>query len=266
VRVRFRGYLLDADNTLFDFDRAEKEALADTLAAVCPSPAPPQVFAEYHRINAGLWRQFEKGLVGQAVLRVERFLLLFRALGLTGDPRQAAEVFIEAMAGKDFLLPHARRVLAALAARASLALLTNGLARVQRGRIQRAGIGGRFRCIVISEEVGLAKPDPRIFRLALEGLGLETGEVLCVGDSPSTDIGGARRAGLASCWFAPPGAQYPPQEPPPDYRISDLRELLALEPAAAVRPPGGPATGRPADRRPPGRSRGSGSCPPRRPA
>ena len=256
MRAAFRGYLLDADNTLFDFDRAEREALARTLAAVCPAPPPPQVFAEYHRINAGLWRRFEQGASSQAELRVERFLVLFRTLGLAGDPHRAAELFVETMAGMAFLLPHARRVLAALAGRASLALLTNGLARVQRGRIQRAGIGGLFRCIVISEEVGLAKPDPGMFLLAVRGLGLEPGQVLCVGDSAAADIRGARRAGLASCWFAPPSAQYPPGEPPPDYRINDLRELLSLG-ARRVKPgQAGPATGRPAGRRPPRRSPG----------
>jgi FMN phosphatase YigB (HAD superfamily) len=86
----FRGYLLDADNTLFDFDRAEREALAETLAAVCPAPPPPGVFAEYHRINAGLWKRFEQGEVDQAGLRVERFLLLFRSLGLAGDRRSCS--------------------------------------------------------------------------------------------------------------------------------------------------------------------------------
>ena len=255
MRRAFRGYLLDADNTLFDFDRAEREALADTLATVLPSPPPPQVFAEYHRINAGLWRQFEQGAVSQEELRVERFMELFRTLELAGDPPRAAELFVETMAGKAFLMPHARRVLAALAGRAPLALLTNGLAQVQRGRIQRAGIGGLFRCIVISEEVGLAKPDPGIFLLAVEGLALQPKDVLCVGDSAASDIRGARLAGLASCWLAPRSARYPPQEPPPDYRISDLRGLLSLGPAAEVSP-GGPATGRPAGRRPPGRSPG----------
>jgi 2-haloacid dehalogenase len=248
----FLGYLLDADNTLFDFDRAEREALAETLAAVCPAPPPPGVFAEYHRINAGLWKRFEQGEVDQAGLRVERFLLLFRSLGLAGDPRRAAELFVEALAGKPFLLPHARGVLEALARRAPLALLTNGLAAVQRGRIRGAGIGGLFGCIVISEEVGLAKPDPGIFLLAVEGLGLQAPEVLCVGDNAASDIRGARRAGLACCWLAPGSARYPPEEPPPDYRISDLRELLSLRPVPTVRP-GGPATGRPAGRRPPRR-------------
>lgn len=227
MRDIYRGFILDADNTLFDFDRGEREALDDTLSQLLPPGGYPQeAFESYHRINAALWQGFERGAVSLEELRVSRFRELFAELGLKADPGQASALYIEALAGKAFLLPHARAVLEALHRRAALALLSNGLSRVQRGRLERSGIGVFFRRIIISEEVRLAKPDPGIFLLAAGELDLPRNEVLCVGDSPATDIRGAHLAGLATCWLQSPGSLYPPEEPPPDYRISDLRELL----------------------------------------
>jgi YjjG family noncanonical pyrimidine nucleotidase len=238
--IPYQALILDADNTLFDFDRAEKAALRRALAVNGYRSFSEATFFRYHRINEELWKLFEQGLITQVQLRVERFRRLVASLppprrtGLWADPAKIGQHYIQALSEKGYLLAHARPVLRSLAAKVPLLLLSNGIAEVQRRRIIRSRIGKFFRAILISGEVGLAKPDPAIFELAVEMLECAKEHVLCVGDSPSSDIRGGRAAGLATCWYAPPGLEYPAEEPSPLYTIHDLRQLLNFVPKRSV--------------------------------
>jgi len=86
----YAGVLLDADNTLFDYDRAETEALEETLADVAPATPRMQAMEAYRAINAGYWKRFEAGGIDAEGLRIGRWVDLFRTLGLPGDPALAA--------------------------------------------------------------------------------------------------------------------------------------------------------------------------------
>ena len=233
---RYQAFILDADNTIFDFDRAEEAALRDTLRENGIEEVPEDTWHHYHRINDDLWKLFEQGKVAQEEIRVERFRQLLAALpasaGRRMNPQRIGESYIEALSEKGFLLPHALPVLQRMSSKAPLLLLSNGIASVQRRRIGQAGIAVYFKDILISAEVGLAKPDPSIFDLAIEKLQCARDRVLCVGDSPSSDIRGGRAAGLDTCWYGPVGTIYPEDEPEPLFRISDLRQLLDFLPSA----------------------------------
>ena len=97
----------------------------------------------------------------------------------------------------------------ALAEKFPLALVTNGIASVQNKRFAASPITPYFKAIVISEEVGIAKPDPRIFEPALQKIGVAAADVLYVGDSVSSDMAAARNAGMDFCWLNPGGAPVP---------------------------------------------------------
>lgn len=238
---RYHAFILDADNTLFDFNRAERAALREALRANGYRHFSEDIFLRYHDINEELWKLFERGRISQEDLRIERFRRLLaylprpHHLRWSADPVKIGERYIEALSEKGYLLPHTRRVLRSLCSRAPLLLLSNGIASVQRRRIKRAGIGIYFEDILISAEVGLAKPDPAIFALAIDKLNSGKDRVLCVGDSPSSDIRGGHAAQLDTCWFAPAHREYPDHEPEPLYRISDLRQLLRFLPTARRR-------------------------------
>ena len=122
----------------------------------------------------------------------------------------------------------AREVIECLSGQASLAMLTNGLSEVQRARIDRLGIVEYFDAIVISAEVGAAKPSTEIFDIVFEALDFPTKEsALIVGDSLTSDMQGGANYGIATCWYNPNG-QSIRQADLVDHEIGDLKELLGF--------------------------------------
>jgi 2-haloacid dehalogenase len=225
---RYKGFLFDADNTLFDYDRAEVEALTETLGDAFPGIPLEKTLAAYREINAGFWRRFEQGAIRLEDLKAGRFQALLDSLGRNGDAQAISSRYLEGLSRRAYFLPHAREVIEELSRAFALAIVTNGIGMVQRGRIARSGIGHRFQALIISEELGIAKPDPRFFQAAVEAVGLQPDELLCVGDNPASDIEGARAAGIDSCWYSPQGRPWPGPWQPPTLVISDLREILDL--------------------------------------
>ena len=224
----YRGFLFDADNTIFDYDRAESEALTEILSGFLPGVPLAKALSAYHEINAGYWRRFEQGAISLEDLKAARFSSLLEELGVRGDPAAMSMCYLRSLSGRAYFLPHARDVLLQLSRTADLGLVTNGIGLVQRGRIEKAGISRLFRAVLISEELGVAKPDPRFFKAAIDALSLAPEDLLCVGDNPAADIGGARAAGIDACWYAPAGQPWPGPGEPPTLVIRDLTDLAPL--------------------------------------
>jgi 2-haloacid dehalogenase len=205
--VRYRWLLLDADGTLFDYDRAELDALRATLAGA-GLRFDPAWLAIYRRINAGLWRQFERGEIDQETIKARRFEHLADELGLALNPPEFGRQYLAHLAEGTHLIDGAEETLQALHGKCGLVVLTNGLREVQRPRLARSTIGPLLDGIIVSEEVGAAKPDGRIFEIAFELMGQPSKrEVLMVGDSLSSDIRGGNDFGIDTCWFNPDGRQ-----------------------------------------------------------
>lgn len=225
--MAYRWLLLDADGTLFDYDRAELQALRLTFGGA-GHPFQPAYAEAYRRINAAIWRDFELGQISQARLRTRRFELLFEDTGLPLEAEGFARDYLRYLAQGVDLVDGAEEVLCALQGRVGLALITNGLQDVQRPRLAGSAIGHLFDAVIISEEVGAAKPDPAIFQAAFERMGHPPREqVLMVGDSLTSDVQGAINYGLAACWFNP-GGQPRPSGVDIRHEIQDLSELPSL--------------------------------------
>ncbi len=227
----YKGFLLDADNTLFDYDAAETEALRETFRAFLPSAvAEDRAREAYRSINAGYWVEFEKGRIALEDLKVARFADLLSTLGAPGDARTMGYSYLQRLSTKALLLPHAWEAVEELARRARLCLVTNGISLVQRGRLAASGLGPFFAAVLVSEELGFAKPDPRFFTAACDAIGLAPSDVVCVGDNPAADVAGARGAGIDACWYAPDGRAWPGPGDPPVHVAGDLRDIVHLAP------------------------------------
>jgi YjjG family noncanonical pyrimidine nucleotidase len=226
VTKKYKSIFFDADDTLFDYPAAERAALL-TCHHKFHIPLEPKIFIDaYRRHNHDVWREFERGETDQATLRVERFRRLSAELNLAEMPLdKISSFYLETLAHQSQLLPGALDLVRKLAIKFPLALITNGIASVQNKRFAASPISTYFRSIVISEEVGIAKPDPRIFAPALQKIGVEVADVLYIGDSVTSDMAAARNAGMDFCWVNPKGIPVPAGYAPV-FIIAAIKDLL----------------------------------------
>ena len=220
----YRWLLFDADGTLFDYDRAERAALEQALGQIGVSFDPAHL-AAYRQINQGLWQAVERGEITPGMVKVRRFDLLLGAIQVTYSPSALSAAYLECLANCSELLEDARAVVEALHGKYRLAILTNGLKEVQRGRLSRSAIRPHISHIIISEEVGAAKPAKEFFDKAFARLGHPSKrEVLMIGDGWASDVQGAVQYGIDACWYNP-GRKSRPAVCEITREIAALREL-----------------------------------------
>ncbi len=221
---RYRWLLFDADGTLFDYDRAERTALERALTQLGVSFSADHL-AAYQQINRALWQRVEKGELTPRLVKVRRFELLLETLGLAHSPAALSASYLECLANCSELVEDAAAVLGALHRKYRIAILTNGLTVVQRGRLARSVIRHHISDIIISEEIGAAKPAREFFDTAFARLGHPSkAEVLMIGDGWASDIQGAVQYGIDACWYNP-GCKPRPAHLEIRREITSLREL-----------------------------------------
>jgi YjjG family noncanonical pyrimidine nucleotidase len=218
--------LFDLDHTLFDFDTSEAEAFTAALAA-----ADVEIESGYHdlfvSINRALWRRVEAGELTPDDVRVVRFERLFHRLGVEADPCRVASDYLVGLGAYGDLFPGARTLLEELSAVSSLALASNGIGQVVRDKIARLDLDRYFDAIVVSGEVGLAKPHSGFFDIAFERLSYpDKATTLMIGDSLVSDIQGGADYGIDTCWYAPDTNAEP--TPAPTWRVGSLAEIPAV--------------------------------------
>lgn len=205
--MRYDYLLIDNDNTLMDFAAAEFKALRQTLSEA-NLPTDDATCAAYERINTALWKALERGETTQPQLKVERFRQLLEYLGREGDAAALGAAYAANLGKHADLLPGAADFIHAIHGRMKIALVSNGVSAIQRSRLALCPLTPLFDAIVISEEAGVAKPDPRLLEIALDMLGCtDKSRAVMMGDSLSADIAAANNAGLDSIFFSLKGAK-----------------------------------------------------------
>ena len=224
--------LFDLDDTLFDHRESAAEALRRVQRAHRDVRDVP--FADFERQHSALLEELHPEVlaarIGMDEAREERFRRLFQRFGVAAGPDVCAGAaamyrreYLDArrpMAGADALLRAVRR-------RAAVGIVTNNLLLEQREKLEHCGLSAHVDALVVSEAAGVSKPDPRIFAVALDELGVAPGETVMLGDSWSADIEGARAAGIRAIWFNP--LRLP--SPDPSLGVAELYALEPVEPA-----------------------------------
>lgn len=225
--MRYRTLLIDADETLLDFPRSERCALCEALERAGVTPTP-DLIEGYSRINLATWKRLERGEITKEALRTERFFEFCRHFGIEADvPRMAAD-YLESLATQSFLLDGALEVCQALAAHCELYIITNGIAAVQHGRLDRSPLRPCFKDVFISDEIGAEKPHPAFFEAVAARIPCFTPHAtLVIGDSLTSDMAGGIGAGLDTCWLNHSGKEKPAHMPI-TYEIKSLRDVIPL--------------------------------------
>lgn len=219
--------LLDMDGTLLDFEAAEHKALVETFEHF-GLPTDHETEQTYIQINKELWAALEKGQIKREKLMTERFARLLKKLGLKGSPAEMGRWYLNQLATHPDIIPGALEAVRELSEVATLAIVSNGVAKVQESRLAASGLEPYMDEVFISEKIGVEKPNRRFFEHVLKTLGIEQREkVLVVGDSLSADIKGGQNAGLATCWcnFT---EQAEPSQNKPTYTIRTLQDLYSI--------------------------------------
>lgn len=224
---RYHTVLFDADNTLFDFDRAEHEALGRALRER-GYPDDDATRETYLAINRELWHRFDLGEADQDWLLVERFRRFEAAMGGHHDPERFNRDYLTYLGEGAFLLPGAMELCRTLSERCTLAIVTNGATIAQTGRFARSGLAPYFKGLFISQELGCRKPERAYFDTVLSRLGVvDRRDTVVVGDNLRSDIQGGINAGLDTIWYYPGGGG-PEGDIVPTHTAENYGQVAAL--------------------------------------
>ena len=218
--------LIDLDDTILDFQKAEEVALKKTLIQFGIAP-DPDTCALYSRINRACWEALERGEMTRTQVAVGRFTELFSRLGISGDAAECNRYYWEQLSIGHYFLPGAEAALRELSQKYKLYIASNGTKSVQQPRLESAGIEKYFEDIFISEDMGADKPAKAFFHRAFARIpGFDPQKAMIVGDSLTSDIQGGINAGIATCWINP--NRKTAGNIKPDYEIQSLSQLKAF--------------------------------------
>ena len=205
----YKALFLDWDDTIGDWAGAEHKALQDIYAHYrldALYPSFEDYLNAYKPYNLELWTRYGQGEITKEWLHFQRFYKPIERLEARGERLEelAHEMGAEflRLTNKYFsVLPGAAEVVRELAKHYPLTIISNGFKEVQYYKFAHSGLADCFAYTIISEEVGINKPQPEIFRIALQMNGVTADEAVMIGDSYSSDIQGAKNAGIDQIWL-----------------------------------------------------------------
>ena len=228
---KYRTLFIDLDNTLFDFKRASRMAFCETYELLDYGrffESFEQYMEIYEPRNKELWALYDKGDIDKSELNRLRYIHPLAAVGHP-DEALAAQFCVEALARipyKNVLLPGALDLLGYLYPRYEMFILSNGFTELQAQKMRTTGIDKYFKKIILSEDIGVNKPNPKIFEYAIKAANVEKSSSIMIGDAFETDILGAANIGLDQIFLNREALTELPFAP--TYNVANLLEIKSI--------------------------------------
>ena len=214
----------DLDHTLWDFERNSALTYRNLFEEHAIELPLEEFLGHYVPLNLQFWKKYREGRITKEKLRYDRLKTVFDRMGFPisdAGIHRLSEAYIDQLSSHTHLIPYCLETLDYLKGKYRLHIITNGFEEVQFRKLRNSRIDTYFQEVVNSDRAGVKKPDPGIFRMALEATGIKPEKGVMIGDSLEADIKGARSVGLQALHFN--------VHQDPDHQIcpiiQDLREI-----------------------------------------
>lgn len=228
ILLAYKFIYFDLDDTLLDHKRAEVSGLQDVHQhfSLFEGIDQQQLIDIYHEVNSEQWGLYSRGEVKRDELQRNRFEMTLDKLGLDKDRHEeVGSRYMEFYRKHWQWIEGARDAYHKVLERYPVGILTNGFAETQRLKFEKFDLYDTAEHVVISEDVGVLKPDPKVFQHATELSGVKAEDILYVGDSFSSDIEGGSRFGWNTAWFTT--SEDNEQHKKADFVFNDFNDLTA---------------------------------------
>jgi len=227
--MKYTTVFLDLDDTLID----TIQNTVDTVEEIYKDHNLSKYFDSFDDFytnsfrpsNLFLWKEYEQQRISKEYLLRNRFIKAFQTVSDI-DERYALEInndYLKRVVRKPTLIPGCIEILEYLKSKYNIYILSNGFTEMQYEKIENAGLTEYFDDVILSDKIGINKPQKGIFDYAINRSGTLREKVIMIGDNYSTDITGAYKAGIDQVWYNP--KQLESEELNPTYIINRLTEI-----------------------------------------
>ena len=223
--MKYKAILLDIDNTILNFDEAERYAIKLNFSALGLDVTEEEI-KRYHEVDLKWWKKFEAHEVSKEDLLRNRFIEFFEPYNISFDVDKLNKDYLYALGDNIYYMPNAVEFVNRLSEKYDIYIITNGVYKTQTRRLSKTVFKDKFKKVYISETLGLKKPDKEYFDYVLKDASLLPSEALIIGDSLSSDIQGGINSNIDTCWYNPSGLE---AKIKPTYEIKDLLDFFKLK-------------------------------------
>ena len=225
--MRYKVLLFDLDDTLLDFSANEIDSL-NKLFQHHGYELSDELYQVYNSVNKQLWAEYENGSIGLDDVINSRFSKTMLSVGKVVDGRVWEKMYRDLLGQGCQRIEGALDICQNLSVSHRLFVITNGIARTQKKRLEQSGLSGFFENVFDSQSIGFQKPSKEFFDYVMNHIdGFNKKEALIIGDSLNTDIKGGLQSGIDTCWINR-NAQKFAKEIQSTYTITSLMELYDI--------------------------------------